>query len=63
MCCNFSDYSKGFGGKFGVQEDRKDKSAVGWDYMEAPQKHESQLDHKIVNMSNIAIVLCYMNSL
>lgn len=42
------DYSKGFGGKFGVQEDRKDKSAVGWDYVEKPQQHESQLDHKIV---------------
>lgn len=44
-----SDYSKGFGGKFGVQEDRKDKSALGWDHHEAPQKHESQLDHKVVN--------------
>lgn len=41
-----SDYSKGFGGKFGVQADRQDKSAVGWDHHEAPQKHESQLDHK-----------------
>lgn len=46
-----SDYSKGFGGKFGVQEDRKDKSAVGWDYVEAPQKHESQLDHKVVSIN------------
>lgn len=36
----------GFGGKFGVQEDRKDKSAVGWDHIEKPQKHASQLDHK-----------------
>lgn len=41
------DYSKGFGGKFGVQEDRKDKSAVGWDHIEAPQKHASQVDHKV----------------
>lgn len=48
------DYSKGFGGKFGVQDDRKDKSAVGWDYVEAPQKHESQLDHKVV--SNLRII-------
>lgn len=46
----FTDYSKGFGGKFGIQEDRKDKSAVGWDYVEAPQKHESQLDHKVVSL-------------
>lgn len=51
LYCHFVcvDYSKGFGGKFGVQEDRKDKSAVGWDYVEAPQKHESQLDHKVVS--------------
>lgn len=42
-----SDYSKGFGGKFGVQTDRQDKSAVGWDHHEAPQKHESQTDHKV----------------
>lgn len=42
------DYSHGFGGKFGVQEDRKDASAVGWDYVEKPQHHESQVDHKIV---------------
>lgn len=41
-----SDYSKGFGGKFGVQEDRKDKSAVGWDHIESVEKHESQTDHK-----------------
>lgn len=37
----------GFGGKFGVQKDRQDKSAVGWDHHEAPQKHESQTDHKV----------------
>ena len=36
------DYSKGFGGKFGVQQDRVDKSAVGWDHQENLQKHESQ---------------------
>ncbi|EDS27129.1 cortactin [Culex quinquefasciatus] len=40
-------YHKGFGGKFGVQTDRKDKSALGWDYHEKAQMHESQLDHKI----------------
>lgn len=37
-----TDYSSGFGGKFGVQADRQDKSAVGWDYVEKLQKHESQ---------------------
>lgn len=37
-----SDYKKGFGGKFGIQEDRKDKSALGWDEHEKLQQHESQ---------------------
>lgn len=36
------DYSKGFGGQFGVQKDRVDKSALGWDTREELQKHESQ---------------------
>lgn len=30
-----------------MQKDRQDKSALGWDHHEAPQKHESQTDHKI----------------
>lgn len=47
LCLNFSDYTVGFGGKFGVQTDRQDKSAVGWDHHEGPQIHESQTDHKI----------------
>lgn len=37
-----SDYSSGFGGKFGVQKDRVDKSAVGWEYHEKVEKHASQ---------------------
>lgn len=36
------DYSTGFGGKYGVQTDRKDKSAVGWEHQEKLEKHESQ---------------------
>lgn len=36
------DYTKGFGGKFGVEKDRQDKAAVGWDHVEKLQKHESQ---------------------
>lgn len=43
------DYVVGFGGKFGVQSDRQDQSALGWDHHEAPQKHGSQLDHKKVH--------------
>lgn len=43
-CVNdmFVDHSKGFGGKFGVQSDRVDKSAVGWDHQEKVEKHASQ---------------------
>lgn len=36
------DYTSGFGGKFGVQKDRQDESALGYDHMEKLQKHESQ---------------------
>ena len=37
-----SDYARGFGGKYGVQTDRQDHSAVGWDYVEKTEKHGSQ---------------------
>ena len=43
--CNellISDYKTGFGGQYGVQNDRQDKSAVGWDHQEKLQQHESQ---------------------
>ena len=36
------DYSTGFGGKYGVQTDRVDKSAVGYDHKEKLGQHESQ---------------------
>jgi len=36
------DYSKGFGGKYGVQTDRVDQSAVGWDHQERLAQHDSQ---------------------
>lgn len=38
--------SLGYGGKFGVQKDRMDKSAVGHDYIGKVEKHESQKDYK-----------------
>lgn len=37
-----ADYSSGFGGKYGVQADRVDRSAVGFDYQGKTEKHESQ---------------------
>ena len=39
------DAKKGFGGKFGLDKDRVDKSAVGWDYQEKLAKHASQKDY------------------
>ena len=36
------DYKKGFGGSFGIQSDRVDKSAHGWEYVESVDKHASQ---------------------
>ena len=36
------DYKKGFGGSFGIQTDRVDKSAHGWEFVESVDKHASQ---------------------
>lgn len=36
------DYSSGFGGKFGVQKDRQDQSALGYEHQEKVEKHASQ---------------------
>ena len=36
------DYKIGWGGRFGVQRDRQDAAAHGWDQKEALAKHESQ---------------------
>ena len=41
------DYKTGFGGNFGVQSDRVDKSAVGWEHHEQVDKHESQKGEQI----------------
>lgn len=37
-----ADYAKGFGGKFGVETDKVDKSAVGFEYQGKTERHESQ---------------------
>lgn len=37
----------GYGGKFGVESDRMDKSAVGNEYSAPLNKHESQKDYKV----------------
>ena len=41
-----ADASQGFGGKFGVQTERVDKSAKGYGDHTAPELHPSQTDHK-----------------
>ncbi|KAF3686191.1 Src substrate cortactin Amplaxin Oncogene EMS1 [Channa argus] len=40
-----SNYTVGFGGQYGVQTDRIDESAVGFDYQGKTEKHESQKDY------------------
>lgn len=45
-----TDYAIGFGGKFGVQTDRQDASALGWDHQEKTPAHASQVDHKKVRI-------------
>lgn len=50
------DYKTGFGGEFGVQSDRVDKSAVGWEHVEKVSKHESQKGGRNVNRIRICLV-------
>nr|CDS24662.1 hematopoietic lineage cell specific protein [Echinococcus granulosus] len=42
---SFPKASYGYGGKFGVEKDRMDKSAVGTDYRSEMAKHSSQQDY------------------
>ncbi|XP_008933289.1 PREDICTED: hematopoietic lineage cell-specific protein-like [Merops nubicus] len=41
------DYSKGFGGRYGVERDKVDKAAVGFDYKSQGEKHNSQKDYSV----------------
>lgn len=36
------DYSHGFGGRYGIEKDKRDKAALGYDYKGETEKHESQ---------------------
>ena len=52
-----ADYKAGFGGEFGVQSDRVDKSALGWEHKDELNKHESQKDYaKVIKRDVILIV-------
>ena len=44
------DYKKGFGGSFGIQKDRVDKSAHGWEHVENLDKHASQKGERLVKV-------------
>ena len=44
------DYKTGFGGKYGVQTDRMDKSSVGWDHVEKVEKHVSQKGKRVLKL-------------
>jgi hypothetical protein len=39
---SLSDFSKGFGGKYGTDPNAQDKSAVGFSHRETVPKHPSQ---------------------
>lgn len=39
--------SYGYGGKFGIEKDRMDKSAVGNEHVSVPQMHPSQKDYNV----------------
>ena len=54
-----ADYSKGFGGKYGVQKDGQDKSAVGWDHKEQLQQHPSQKGSPSTNPGSQHIMSVY----
>lgn len=53
------DAAKGFGGKFGVQKDRVDQSAVGFDYHASLSKHESQKGRLMIPVKEY--YCCYEN--
>lgn len=43
MCvCYVADYKRGFGGQYGVEVERQDQSALGYEHKENLAKHESQ---------------------
>ena len=53
------DYAKGFGGKYGVQKDHVDKSAVGYEYQANLSMHESQ---KGICLYNLTSFFSYFDS-
>ena len=50
---HFKDYAKGFGGKYGVTENQKDKAAVGFDHVEKLAKHSSQTGKQTIRKDSL----------
>ena len=46
LLCLSAFFLFSYGGKFGVQKDRMDKSAMGHDFIAKVDKHDSQKDYK-----------------
>lgn len=43
MCvCCVADYKRGFGGQYGVEVEKQDQCALGYEHKERLAKHESQ---------------------
>lgn len=40
--CYVADYKRGFGGRYGVEVERQDQCALGYEHKESLAKHESQ---------------------
>lgn len=40
--CYVADYKRGFGGQYGVEVERQDQCALGYEHKESLAKHESQ---------------------
>lgn len=40
--CVVADYKRGFGGRYGVEQDKQDRCALGYEHKEGLAKHESQ---------------------
>ena len=68
MFCILVDHAVGFGGKYGVQRDRVDRSAKGWSEHTDAAVHPSQADYKkgfggkfgvdSENQDKVSIMLC-----
>lgn len=55
-----ADYSKGFGGKFGVETDKVDKSALGFEYQGKTERHESQKGERTLDSQSSSVQRTYM---